>query len=491
MQSHSYTYTLTGNTLLPEKVLREVLLQAPSPQVAVSLLRERYLKAGYPLVAVRASVNNKDIRIEIVQGRLTKIAASPIYRWFYWGLKDRDTIQTNEITYRSVLATNYASRNGQRLDLSVAPSSQPGGAELYIKQSPLPGYQALTGNVLFGNYGSRYAGRYVTGGSLSYNPGLGLNFSVSATQGLPSLTAASAKSQYTAGSLTASSVTPFGIYSFTGQWTHYRIGQVAYPLNPDGNIFQWTVSGNQLLYANTRMRVSVSEGFSHVGNSVKVYKDVIPGGYPLTTQHYGYWFLGTQFSDAFQLFGNPGSINGGLTYNQGIAPSSGTLNNSIPSYPAGRFHYFVANLSWQQGLPYGMRLSLNAQGQGAFDTLPQQQQWVLGGFGNLSAFYPGILVGDSGYSGRLQLQSPTWTKSGFHVSGNLFAEIGGTQNVYLPPNTPPWQSLSDVGLGLSLQSPWGTSISAISAIPIGWNDVSAEIRKADRVDAFFVISQTF
>jgi hemolysin activation/secretion protein len=189
--------------------------------------------------------------------------------------------------------------------------------------------------------------------------------------------------------------------------------------------------------------------------------------------------------------GNTGSFNTSLIYNQGVNGSHGTLNNQIPSYPSAQFHYFDASLSLIQALPLGMTASFSASGQGAFNTLPQQNQWVLGGFGSLSAYYPGILVGDSGYSGRLQLQSPSWNYDGFTVSANAYVEAGGTTFTYLAPGQTPWQSLTDVGVGVNLQSPWGTSITALSALPVGWNHVSQQVRRASRVDAYFVLSQNF
>jgi tetratricopeptide (TPR) repeat protein len=287
------------------------------------------------------------------------------------------------------------------------------------------------------------------------------------------------------------SITSWGIYSFNAQWVHYRLGDIAFPINPTGNIFIWGLSGSQLVYANDRSRWSVNEGFNHVSNDVKVYQDVIPGGYPLTVQHYNYFDVGTQWSLSYNLLHKSGSLNTALTYNQGMNGSHGTLNNQIPGYPAAQFHYFVANVSTTQSLPLGMSASFSASGQGAFNTLPQENQWVLGGFGSLSAYYPGVLVGDSGYSARFQLQSPSWAFHGFSTSANLFAETGGTTYTYLARNQTPWQSLSDVGLGINMQSPWGTSISVLSALPVGWNHVSASTRKASRVDAYFVLSQNF
>jgi hemolysin activation/secretion protein len=491
VSSHGYHYTVIGNTLLPDQEIRHLLAGAITPEDAVNAINLAYHKAGYFLTAQRASVQGKEVSIQVVQGQITQENIAPGIAWFFTGLRQGTGLQSDDVIYRSVLANAYTQRNGQQIQMGFTPSTNPAGSTLEVHTSPIPGYSPLTGNIFFGNYGSRYSSRYLAGGSLSYNPGWGINISINGAQGLPGLTAASSGSQYTQGGLSASSITPFGIYGFNAQWTHYRIGKAAYPLNPTGNIFTWGLTGSQLVYANDHSRWSVSEAYTHVGNDVSVYQEVVPGGYPLTVQHYGYYSVGTQWNRSYNFFGKGGSVNTGFTYNQGISGSHGTLFNNAPGYPAARFHYFDANISWNQSLPLGISAIFNASGQGAFNTLPSQQQWILGGFGNLSAYYPGILAGDSGYSARFQLQSPAWRYKGFQLSSNLFAELGATTLTYLAPHTNPWQSLSDVGLGVNLTSPWGTSLTAMSAIPTGYNNVSKAIRRSSRIDAYFVLSQNF
>lgn len=491
VSSHQYNYVLTGNTLLPDQVLEKAMTNSKTPRETVAAIRSAYFRAGYFLVALRAELMpNKIVRIEVYQGQITKEKIPGSLKWFFPGLRYRANIVENDVVYRSILASAFSQRNGQNMQIGFQATSNPGGSELHVGQTPQPGYQQLTGNVFFGNYGGRYSSRYLTGGSLSYSPGLGLNFFMNGNQGLSGLTAASAGSNYSNGQVGLSSITPWGIYTFSSQWTHYHLGNIAYPLSPTGNIFTWTFNGNQLIYANAQIRWSFMEGFTHVNNKVKVYQSLIPGGYPLTVQDYNYFNVGTQISYAYTAFGKPGSISGNFNYNQGINGSSGTLNNVLPGYPAARFHYFDTGFTINQSLPFGLSASLSANGQGSFNTLPSQQQWVLGGFGNLSAWYPGIIVGDSGYSARAQLLSPAWDFHGFTAQANLFTEAGGTHNIYAP-GSPPWQSLSDAGVGVNLQSPWGTHFAVISAVPVGWNHVTQAVRQSDRVDAYFVISQNF
>jgi hemolysin activation/secretion protein len=491
VSSHGYVYSVSGNTLIPEQAIATIIKKSKDPKEAIDSISSYYKKKGYFLVAVKASVESKRINVQIIEGAITQKKIAPGLAWFFNGLEDKNNLVDNDIVYASVLANAYAQRNGKQIQIGFAPSSNPGGSELLVESAPLSRYSPLSGNVFFGNYGSRYASRYLAGGSLSYNIGYGLNISANVTQGLPSLAEASKGSAYTEGGLGASAITPWGIYGFNAGWTHYRIGRVTYPYFPTGNVFTWSLTGSQLLYATPSTRISVNESYNHVSNHVRVGQQLIPGGILLTDQVYNYFAIGAQANHAVTVFGHPGSISSGITYNQGVNGSHGTLYNDIPEQPAAQFHYFDANVAWTQTLVQGMNLSINASGQGAFNTLPSQQQWVLGGFGNLSAYYPAVLVGDSGYTGRIQLQSPGWNVKGWRITGSVFAEYGAATSTYLPPRTPAWQYLSDVGVGLNVVAPWGTSISALSALPTGHGHVSEAVRNQDRVDVYFVLSQTF
>lgn len=450
-----------------------------------------YHAKGYMFIALRTEVHGRKVLLKIVQGQITRETIAMDLRPFFGGLKFKTNLRDDDIIYDSILAGAYAERNGDRLGIGIRPSSNPGGTLFSATTTAIPRYFPLTGNIFVGNYGSRYSSRYLAGGAISYSPGYGINLGINGAQGLPSLTHASAGSQYTQGNLNANTITPWGNYGFTAGWTHYRIGKIAYPLNPTGNIFTWGLTGSQLLYGTYQSRWSVNEGYNHVSNQVKVYQSIFAGGYPLTTQNYNYFSLGSQWNSSYDLLGATGSYGASCTYNQGVNGSHGTLVNGIPSLPAARFHYFDATIMVTQPLPLGMSASFTASGQGAFNTLPSQQQWVLGGFGNLSAYYPSVLVGDSGYSGRFLVQSPSWRFHGFRVNGSIYAEVGAVTTTFIAPHTHPWQSLSDVGLGVNISSPWGTTLSALSAVPTGHIHVNKAVLTSNRVYAYFVLSQNF
>lgn len=107
---------------------------------------------------------------------------------------------------------------------------------------------------------------------------------------------------------------------------------------------------------------------------------------------------------------------------------------------------------------------------------------------------PGTAVGDSGYLGRLELSAPEFKR--FHSTGRfgVFLETGGTTLTTPGKGTPPWRTLSDVGLSLRLTLPYKFSATAMAAVPVersGFTGVTKTSLRLSRLDAFFVIQKGF
>lgn len=487
VESHGYQYTVTGNTLIPPMKIKKNLLVAINPHEAITHLAAAYRQAGYFLTAVTASLKGHNVSISVVEGEITKSTIPDGLRWFYSGISHDQSIKYNNLLRRTLIAENYATRNGQHLQIGFSPAAQQQGSALNVKTTSIPGYFPISGNLIFGNYGSRYASRYITGGNLSIHPGKGVALDANYMAGLTGLTPTTSGSQYYTGGVGISSITPWGTYGFNTQWTRYRLG-VYGALDNVGTVHTYTATGSQLIYASGHSRFSVNEAFTHVANTISY----LGGAFVLTDQKYNYYSLGLIYSRGYNIFGQGGSATLNTTYNQGISGLSGSFATySETGNPTPNFRYLNAGLTIQQQLPLGFSAQLNASGQWSPNTLPQQQQWVLGGFGSLSAWYPGILVGDSGYLGRFNLQTPAWQRLGINTSGSLFFESGGVTNAVLYPGTPPWQSLSDVGVGINISTSFGTTISAMAALPVGWSGVAPATRDENRATAYFILQQGF
>lgn len=490
LESHGWRYVVTGNTLLAEKKIRDVLDRAADPKAALGDLVKAYHAAGYLLVAATGQVNGKKVEIAVYEGMLTELTAPAGLGQFFGGIKERRDLRQPAILKRQIMAGAYAERSGQKLNVNLGPAANPGGSSLTVSETPTPNYFPVSGQVTFGNYGSRFSSGYVVGGSAAANLTHGVQLTANYLQGLPGLRESSYGSSYEQGGVGASVVTPYGIYGVSFSRLYFRLGQETWPLNPKGAADTFQLTGTQLVYADTATRVSLTESLTRV-----TYKETVFNGFfTLLDQPYNYVSLGTSASHSMTLGGLPGTLSGGVTFNMGISGASGTLYDNIPGVPTSHFRYTNFTAAYHQTLPKGFTADLTGLAQWAVNTVPTQQQWTLGGFGNLAAWEPGITVGDSGYIARLELDAPPVKRFGTSATFGVFAETGGATFSHPVARTPPWQLLSDVGLILKLKLPYGFSATAMAAKNVresGFGAAGEANLKLNRMSAFFVVQKGF
>jgi hemolysin activation/secretion protein len=490
VDSHGYRYIVTGNTLLPPELLETALIAAPTPKDALGAVQEAYHRRGYNLVAITGEVNGKTVHVTVFQGTITELKIPDGLGWFFPGLEGRNDLRSNELVKDQVLAGAYAARSGQQVNVNVSPAANPAGTALTITTPPIPDYQPVTGTLTFGNYGNRFTGGYQAGGNVVANLTHGLQLTTSYVQGLPWLEERSRGSFYAQPGAGISAVTPYGIYGFSAIGTHFREGNATAPLFPVGNILNYSWNGTQLLYADTATRLSTTEALNRTTFTETVLEDT----FTLLQQRYNWVALGGNYSTTLTLGGQPGNLTAATTVNLGISQPSGTLFDGIPGVPTPHFRYTTVSAGYQQHLPRGFELNLSAQSQWAFNTLPVEQQWTLGGFGNLSAWTPAVTVGDSGYLARLELTAPTPMRFHSEARFGMFVETGGATSTTTPQGAPYWQTLSDIGVSLRLTLPYQMNVTAMAALPIansGFAGPSQTNLHINRVYAFFVIEKRF
>ena len=487
VESNGYSYTVTGNLLLPSATIVESLAGAEDPKAAVEALNRAYVRAGYFLTGLRGDVKGKEVTIQVIHGRITEADIVPALAPFFRGVEERTDLDRNTIIRKSAMADFYEARQGSQSKISFSPAAELGGSKITVTEEPIEGAKASDVSVTFNNLGSRYSSRYLAQGAAVVRPGDGLEITANYSKGLAGLSPDSGGSRYNAAAAGISAVTPWGLYGATYTSTRYRIGRVL-ETHPEGTIDIAGINGTQLAYADETARVSFTESFTHTSNVVGVFDNT----FTLTDQYYNFLSGGTNFNKAFSLFGENASFRAGVTVSQGISPRSGTLSPAGPGIPDPRFTLVQANLGYTQSLSNGYSASLSWSGQWADATLPQNQQWVLGGFGNLTAWLPAALVGDSGMLARASLYLPAWTGDGYSVSCTAFVEAGLARSHYTPPTIPVSRGLGDAGLSLSATLKTGTSATLAYAWPWGHRNLDQKaLDLLNRANLYFNLSQSF
>jgi hemolysin activation/secretion protein len=145
-------------------------------------------------------------------------------------------------------------------------------------------------------------------------------------------------------------------------------------------------------------------------------------------------------------------------------------------------------------LPYGITASATVNGQFTSYVLPQSQQWVLGGFGNLSAWLPAVLIGDSVALARATVNAPPFQWEGFTFSAGGFAEVGMSRLEQRREGEPYTRGLGDVGLQLSGSTTKGTSLTLAYGWPVWYRNIDGVIRdnvERERANLYFTLNQSF
>lgn len=501
--SHGWKYLVTGNTLLNPFRIEQIILAQPDPRSAVGHLLSAYRQAGYFLVAITAStkithqIKEKQdsraktsalkgrVHIFVVEGQITQIISSSDLKSFYCGLVGNPRVTKHELLRRTVLAEEYTRRNGQIIQPNMQPAPQPGGTLLSIPTRPIPSYSRLSGRLQLGNYGSRYLSTYVMGANLQLNPGHGQILSANYLGGLSRWDKLSAGSDYRTGGLGYSIVTRYGIYVANFESTYYRLGKLSAPLYNTGNIHLYNLQGKQLLFANSTSQLWLVDGLHHVSNYIQIFD----GLFTLLNQSYNYWNLGFKYKSGYRLWGLPAGFKFAYSFNQGFSKRSGTFSTyTSQTSPDPHFSYHNISFTLEQSFPYGFIGRFNLAGQWAYATLPQEQQWVLGGFGNLSSYHAGLITGDTGYSARMMLQAPGEPLGSMTLSPNLFVETGGARYRYIKGN---WEAATDLGIGLNIGTPWGTSATLLYASPVKTIGLSDKVTDNYYAGLYFVMQQSF
>ncbi len=491
VSSNGFNYTITGNTLLYPEVVIAAVASGADPKASVGALHAAYLAAGYFLATLVANVEDKEVAIKVVEGRITEAGIPPDLDAFFDNIKNRKDINRTTMMLDATMAEAYSARQGVQPRIQFGAGADYGGSKMTITEQPIEGAKPWSAVLAFNNFGNRYSSRYVAQANASFRPGAGIELTAGYVEGLPNLATESKGSSYNAGSAGASIITPWGFYNVSYNQSMYQYGDIVSLLNPKGELSTTALAGTQLLFADETTRFAVSEGYSYFTNKVTVAQVDIP----ITDQKYDVATAGFTYSKAYALAGQPGSFSATFNLSKGLAARNGTFANTQPGASTPRFTVYQGSVNASQSLPAGFGLGLTLSGQvtdiDKFSRLPSSQQWVLGGFGNLTAWYPGIVSGDSGYLARAVASGPSWSWGEFNIGPNVYVEAGGSRTSYIYPDVPNSQFLSDYGVALAGTAFKRGTVNLAYAWPLRTRDAGPLIVNGSRAGLYFNVALSF
>ena len=540
-------FTVRGATYLDAAEIDQALQGTTSVQQAAAALRQAYSRAGYASVQVRVVGTT----LEVYEGRFTAYEGPARYRPYFSGVLDQEPLRTSDVVTASTRAQQRAGREGVVLNVSSGPGANEREQTLVANPVKRPGWRPVRGNFTLGNYGNRFAGRDIGGVGLNLNPGAGTQVDLQLSKGVNRISQHNEGADYQSAELNLSLASRWGTYGLRGQVVDFQSGEdsvLIVPRGTDGDIRRYAVWGEQIAYADPGKALSFSQSVENVHYRIDVDSDT-----RLFEQDYTFANLGTRFQfdapvlprariatsawikqgisgdfdgirvptagpgpdpddGAIRVGGGSGIINiGDLIFvsggtgtivirpgNDADAPDDpdvvldprGASTGAI-SRPDEHFSVGGLGLSFTQQLTRRLALGLTAQGQYTDDTLPNLEQFVLGGFGNLTAWLPGVAEGDRGYLTRAGLTFSDIRAAGLTFGIGGFVEAGGAEFADPVAGAGEWRSLSDGGVSLTAQTGFGTTLTFGYAQGIGSDNVDSEERSRARADLFFYLVQNW
>lgn len=431
----------------PEAVPRETLEQAISGgenlSDVVRRIQAAYYLAGFPAVRVVYALSEPDLYVQVSLGKITRVEAPDRYLGYFEGIESADPLTDEALEPARTFASLHSDRAGE----SAIPSFKPDGDGAVLRIEPDgkgPGRSAM--GLGFGNPGNRFVGRHFIDwfGKHSFTTGDEIRATGRhALEGLDDDENAAGYNEHTVG---WGKVTPWGLLALNGRYVGYqqRIELPGFGLASfDGNIREVEAGWTGLMHASFTSRWTVG---AKVDYTRKDFATTV-GDIVVQRQEYGSVEGSTEYALILRPFDIPTELGAGLTVRSGLG--SDETDNPIKAADLG-YLLFRPTLTAKFKLSDLLSLRAVAIGQITEDTLPEQQQWVVGGVGNVESYLPGVASGDTGGLARVQLETSPYEFMQIKVVPRLFVEYGMAKvENPLAGQSSDTQSIADGGVSLA------------------------------------------
>jgi len=491
----SYQLHVSAENILDEATVQNAVGLADNLSNAVRNIGAAAYLAGYPASQVTYALSGQDLYVLVVPGKISGIRASEALKPYLEGLETADPMRDNDLERHRTLASMAADRAG----INVFPVFEPdgNGGQILDFEKNNQASDPTSIRVEFGNPGNRYASRYFGDLEIKTASVWGDEFRVFAREGIQNLDAKGKPGDYHEQNLGWNRVTPWGVFGINGRNINYNYTATGTttsgPFSQDllGRIWIGEALWLYPLYSdfNSRWTVQVKADRTSKTGKIDAVGNPTAGTFtPSTTYQrelYTSAEVSTSYGDNFRFIGHAWNFTGGVAVRKGFGDRDANFAlTALPIHgdegyllfrPAATLKFF-----WNNSIASG----LEASGQFSSDSVPEQQQWVLGGVGSLTSSLPGVVVGDKGYLGRFYTEVTLPITDSLSLRPKVFVEHGSA--TYANPNssasqTSGAQSLTDAGAEVGLK--FGPLVDASIAYAKSFNDKNINPTTKDASDA--------
>lgn len=460
---------------------------AQTVEQAMKRIGNAVFVAGYPAAQVLWAKSGADVYVLIKPGAVSGVRAdAPLDRYFA-DLVGIYPLTDNLFERRRVLASLHADRAGVDALPRFVPDARGDGSVMEITTAPADPLPWL--RLEFGNPGNRFVGRHFIEAEVTLDNRYGDEFHLMWRDAPSSINENARGGRYHEPSLSWDRVTRWGVFGAKALYADYRYRQTFSPVlfgPPDtplkGELLQGEVSWLVPLLADFDRRWS--------GQAALDYNDKTTeredNGESLQEERYTSLELTSAYLRTLSLFDRTAEAESALTLRKGLNNTGRGVIASDLDYvllrPTVSFKY-----SWNEDFSSTLALA----GQLSGDTLPEQEQFLLGGLGSMSAYLPGAAVGDQGYVLAL---SSTWTRQwwGHEFLPRIFLEYGGARLQQVSPGQrATHQRLGDAGAEIGVILSRFFEGSFTYSVPLYDEGIDQATLNATQVNFYFRVAAKF
>jgi hemolysin activation/secretion protein len=402
-----------GSKAVPAERLRAAVDAAATISEAVRAVGSLYYLAGFPATVLSYAPDGiSDLYIRVVPGKLSEVKAPPRLMPYFSNLTGDAPLTDAEFEHDRALADGAAERAGEKYQPILVPS---GGDTAVLDLGEAGDGIRQTGLAAsFSNYGNRYAGPYLASAGVRQDFSTGDEILASGVVDARFLGLGGDRAEpYHEGDGGWSHITPFGVFGLEGRYADFQ--QDVDSVQLKGKYTYGAATWLYPLYSDFQHRLNLQARFERDHEAVQAPLIFNPtllgqllellglaslptsGQAEVLSELYNSAGLDLSYAQRSTLGGDHVlELQANLAVRKGLGPAASALTPAKLDY-----------LLWRPSfnLRYAVTHHWTAIGQGNMqfsgDSLPEQQQFIIGGPTSLHAYEAGAGAGDSGIDFRL------------------------------------------------------------------------------------------
>jgi len=455
-----------GNTVFDTATLEALLVTMQDkrltlPQIAegIEAITTYYRAAGYPLaraIIPAQTIENGVLRVQVIEAswgqvelRNNSAVKDAVLLRMLSNLEKGSVIRLDALERATLLLSDLPGVVPRAL---LRAGQEVGSSDLVVEAQPgAPWSASLSAD----NFGSRYTGVARTNANVQWNNPLGRGD----TLGLNSLNSESGGLEYVRVAYELPLWRPGVQAGVDSSGMNYRLGDTAASLAASGKANTSSVWLRSALIRGPRANLNARLGFAnnvlqdHVGSTgVKTDRTLNVLSLEFSGERQDDWLAGGKNTLGLALYGG----------RMGFDDATAAALDASTANTAGGFGRATWSINRNQALSAGMSAVLSMNGQWAQKNLDSGQKFSIGGATSVRAYRSGVLSGDSGAFGSLELRYILPMPQAMEPTGT-WQVTAFIDSAMVQTNKNPWSSgsneasLNGAGLGLNWQGPQGVS----------------------------------